>query len=219
MGLHLDITNDDLENDAERFQRLSIAADIVGQLFLDEPSPEMLTALTNPDLLRDWPLQDPDSLEALALLEQAAVSPDTVEALQRDHLYLFIGAGAPLAQPYESPYFSLDGLVLDGAASEVEAFYATVGFQPGSGTGELGNLPPDHIGFELRCIAHIAALVAAAPSVRERERLVALLRHFAVEHPARFAEQVLAGVAEHARTAVYRALPGLTRGVLRAAVG
>lgn len=209
----------DMDRGMERFRRLSVAAVIVGQLFLDEPSPEMLTALTNPDLLKDWPLQDPDSRAATELLEQAAVSPDTVEALQRDHLYLFIGAGAPLTQPYESPYFSPDGLVLDGAASEVEAFYATVGFQPGSSTGELGNLPPDHIGFELRCIAHVAALVAAASSLRERERLVALLRHFAVEHPARFAEQVLAGVAEHARTAVYRALPGLTRGVLRAAVG
>ncbi len=104
----------DMDRGMERFRRLSVAADIVGQLFLDEPSPEMLTALTNPDLLKDWPLQDPDSREATAMLERSAAQPDTVEQLQRDHLYLFIGTGAPLAQPYESPYFSLDGLVLDG---------------------------------------------------------------------------------------------------------
>lgn len=212
----------DMDRGMERFRRLSVAADIVGQLFLDEPSPEMLTALTNPDLLKDWPLQDPDSREATAMLERSAAQPDTVEQLQRDHLYLFIGTGAPLAQPYESPYFSLDGLVLDGVAPQVEAFYATVGFQPALSTGglgnKLGNLPPDHIGFELRCIAHVAALVAGAPNAREYERLVALLRQFAINHPARFAEQVLAGVTEHARTAVYQALPGLTQGVRRAAV-
>lgn len=172
----------DMDRGMERFRRLSVAAVIVGQLFLDEPSPEMLTALTNPDLLKDWPLQDPDSREATAMLERSAAQPDTVEQLQRDHLYLFIGTGAPLAQPYESPYFSLDGLVLDGAAS------------------------------------HVAALVADAPNAREYEHLVALLRQFAINHLARFAEQVLAGVTEHARTAVYQALPGLTRGVVRDAV-
>lgn len=158
----------DMDRGMERFRRLSVAAVIVGQLFLDEPSPEMLTALTNPDLLKDWPLQDPDSREATAMLERSAAQPDTVEQLQRDHLYLFIGTGAPLAQPYESPYFSLDGLVLDGVASQVEAFYATVGFQPALSTGglgnKLGNLPPDHIGFELRCIAHVAALVPGRPT-------------------------------------------------------
>lgn len=205
--------------DTEQAQRLSIAADIVGQLFLDEPAPEMLAALTNVELLHAWPLRDDDSRSALEHLQQAASSPDSIEALQRDHLYLFIGAGAPLAGPYESPYFSPDGLVLDAAAAQVEAFYAAVGFHPAAGAGQLGNLPPDHLGLELRCVAHVAARIAAAPTEPERQQLAAALRRFVSEHPARFAEHVLAGVTEHARTDVYRALPGLTRGVLRAALG
>lgn len=65
----------------------------------------------------------------------------------------------------------------------------------------------------------MAARIAAAPTEPERQQLAAALRRFVSEHPARFAEHVLAGVTEHARTAVYRALPGLTRGVLRAALG
>ena len=77
--------------------------------------------------------------------------------------------------------------------------------------------PPSRIRLN-SCIAHVAALVAGAPNAPEYERLVALLRQFAINHPARFAEHVLAGVTEHTRTAVYLALPGLTRGVLRAAV-
>ncbi|MEH0146608.1 molecular chaperone TorD family protein [Corynebacterium sp. Q4381] len=203
--------------DTEHAQRLSLAADIVGQLFLDEPSPEMLQALTNPDLLADWPLQDASSrAAATSLIERAECGrPDTVEDLKRDHLYLFIGAGTPLAQPYESPYFSPDGLVLDGAAAEVEAAYKAVGF---NATKQWGNLPPDHLGLELRCIAHVAGMAAGAASVDERERLVGFLRSFTASHPARFADQVLDGVQQHAATGVYQALPSLTRGVLHAAL-
>lgn len=205
--------------DTEQAQRLSIAADVVGQLFLDEPSPTMLTALTHPELLRDWPLSDVDSRRAIKHLHQAVSSPDSLEALQRDHLYLFIGTGAPLAGPYESPYVSPDGLVLDTAAAQVASFYAAVGFDPAAGRTLLGNLPPDHLGLELRCVAHVAARIASAPTAREREQLNAALCGFVTQHPARFAEQVLAAVATHARTAVYQALPGLTRGVLRTTLG
>lgn len=201
----------------EQAQRLSLAADLTGQLFLDEPAPHMLDALTNPDLLRDWPLQDSQSRAATSALINRAESghADSLEELQRDHLYLFIGAGAPLAQPYESPYFSPDGLILDAAGAAVEAAYDAVGFPP---SRRWGNIPPDHIGLELLCVGHIAGLIAAAPSPQEREHLIAFLRSFTAAHPARFSHLVLTGVEQHARSAIYRALPGFTRGVLNAAL-
>lgn len=185
-------------------ERLHIAADVVGQLFLDEPQGQLYDALTNPELLHSWPLEDEDSRAATALL--LAAKPDSIAELQRDHLYLFIGVSAPLAQPYESPYFSKDGLVMDDPTGEVSAFYQRVGFDPG-----VDNLPPDHIGFEFRCISYLSKLIL------EQRLSPAVLRQFVAEHPGRFAPQVLTAVDQHARTAIYRALPGLARGVLGAA--
>lgn len=193
----------------ELVERCHIAADIVGQLFLDEPQGPLLDALSDPSFLQSWPLEDDASQHAInALLE---TERDTAEALQRDHLYLFIGVSSPLAQPYESPYFSKDGLVMDEDAAAVAAVYHQVGFDPGA-----DNLPPDHIGLEFRCISHLCALALNASSEADQAAALAVLCSFTAEHPARFAEQVLGGVEKHANTAIYRALPGLTRGVLAA---
>ena len=195
--------------DTELLERCHIAADIVGQLFLDEPQGPLVDALSDPSFLQSWPLEDDASQQAIAALLQA--ERDTAEALQRDHLYLFIGVSAPLAQPYESPYFSKDGLVMDEDTAAVAAFYQQVGFAPG-----MDNLPPDHIGLEFRCIGHLCALALNAAGKEHRNAALDALRTFTQEHPARFAEQVLAGVEKHANTAIYRALPGLARGVLNA---
>ena len=62
----------------------------------------------------------------------------------------------------------------------------------------------------------MCALALSASSEADQAAALAVLRSFTAEHPARFAEQVLGGVEKHANTAIYRALPGLTRGVLAA---
>ncbi|WP_394282132.1 molecular chaperone [Corynebacterium sp.] len=181
--------------------RLAIAADIVGQLYLSVPRPELRTALNDEQFLRDWPLADEHSAQAVQLLLEA--EPDTEEELKRDHLYLFTGIGAPLAQPYESPYFAPDGLVMDTATAEVTEVYRQVGFSTGTAT-----MPDDHIGFQLMCIGHMARGHASADDIAQ----------FVEQHLGRFADKVMAGVDEHARTAIYRALPDLTRGVIAAAL-
>ena len=193
----------------ELLERCRIAADIVGQLFLDEPQGPLLDALSAPSFLQSWPLEDNTSQQAITGLLQA--ERDTAEALQRDHLYLFIGVSSPLAQPYESPYFSKDGLVMDDDTAAVAAFYHQVGFAPGA-----DNLPPDHIGLEFRCISHLCTLALNASGEEARTAALGALKTFTTEHPARFAEQVLGCVEKHANTAIYRALPGLARGVLAA---
>ena len=195
--------------DTELLERCHIAADIVGQLFLDEPQGPLLDALSDPSFLQSWPLENDASQQAIAALLKA--ERDTAEALQRDHLYLFIGVSAPLAQPYESPYFSKDGLVMDDDTAAVAAFYHQIGFAPG-----MDHLPPDHIGLEFRCIGYLCALSLNADREEDRSAALEALRTFTAEHPGRFAEQVLGGVEKHANTAIYRALPGLARGVLAA---
>ncbi|WP_257182973.1 TorD/DmsD family molecular chaperone [Corynebacterium cystitidis] len=195
--------------ETDRAQRLAIAADIVGQLFLEAPRPALAAALHDEEFLQDWPLDDDHSRAATRMLRSA--SPDSADELKRDHLYLFTGIGAPLAQPYESPYFSPDGLVFDSATAEVAEIYRQVGFSTGTDT-----MPADHIGFQLLCVGHITRQIAAlAPSVGAYTEI---LRSFVDKHLGRFSEHVLVSVEEHARCSIYQALPGLTRGVITTAL-
>ncbi|MDR7329845.1 TorD/DmsD family molecular chaperone [Corynebacterium guangdongense] len=187
----------------ESAQRVLTAALVISPLYLAAPSRGLRENLQNPTMLEAWPLADASSARGLAALNGGA---DTAEQLAHDHLYLYTGVSAPLAQPYESPYFSGDGLVMDERAAQVRAAYARLGFRAPD-----PRYPDDHIGLE------IAFLAECARAINNGQDAAPLLREFLDDHLATFAPQVCAATRSHASTAIYRALPDLTEGLIASA--
>lgn len=189
----------------ELAQRVLTAAVVISPLFLGAPSRGLRENLQDRDMLAAWPLADAASRRGLATLREGA-GADTEERLAHDHLYLYTGVSAPLAQPYESPYFSGDGLVMDERAAQVRSCYTRLGVRAPD-----VRYPDDHIGLEIAFVAECARAIAQGTDAAP------LLREFLDEHLGTFAPQVLAATREHATTAIYRALPDLTEGLIAAA--
>ncbi|HEY4599356.1 hypothetical protein [Corynebacterium sp.] len=78
---------------------ISESALVVSQLFLAAPNSELRGALQDDGALAEWPLTDQQSQRGIAILRDAVRegNVDSHEDLERDHLYLFIGIGKPLA--------------------------------------------------------------------------------------------------------------------------
>lgn len=185
---------------------ISEAALVVSQLFLAAPNSELRGALQDDDALAQWPLTDQQSQRGIAMLREAVRegNVDSHEDLERDHLYLFTGIGKPLAQPYESPYLSKEGLLFEEQTVAVREAYAAHGLRVPN-----PRVPDDHIGYEFAFVAHLAGQVAEGNATA----LPALYR-FVSEHLGCFSGDVAEGLREHARTATYRALAELSEGVL-----
>lgn len=188
----------------EHAQRVLTAALVISPLYLAAPSRGLRENLQNPAMLEAWPLADAASARGLATLRGGA---DTAEQLAHDHLYLYTGVSAPLAQPYESPYFSSDGLVMDERAAQVRAYYARLGFKAPD-----ARYPDDHIGLEIAFLAECARAINNG-----QDSAAELLRGFLDEHLSTFAPQVCEATRSHATTAIYRALPDLTQGLIDSA--
>lgn len=158
------------------------------------------------DALAEWPLTDPQSFQAIAMLREAVRegNVDSHEDLERDHPYLFTGIGNLLAQPYESPYLSKEGLLFEEQTVAVREAYAAHGLRVPD-----PRVPDDHIGYEFAFVSHLAGQVAEGNA----GALPALYR-FVSEHLGCFAGDVAKELREHARTVTYRALAELSEGVL-----
>lgn len=182
------------------------AAMVVSQLFLAAPNPELRAALQDDDALAEWPLADPQSQRGVAMLREAVRSGDvdSPEVLERDHLYLFTGIGKPLAQPFESPYLSKEGLLFEEQTVAVRQAYAAHGLQVPN-----PRVPDDHIGYEFSFVCHLAGQASAGNA-----GALPALNSFVGQHLGRFAGDVAEALREHARTVTYRALAELSEGVL-----
>lgn len=186
------------------FRRIHAAGSVLSRLFLSSPVDTFVDSLFDVSMLDNWPLEDERSARGIVRLKQGP--RDSKEALDHDHLYLFTGVSAPLAQPYESPYVTDDGLVFeDEVTMRVRELYTAFGLAvPNQGT-----YPDDHIGYEIAFVSTGCYEIgsgnaeAKAPTIEMFD-----------EHLTRFAPQVIAAVREHATTAVYQALPDLTEGLL-----
>lgn len=186
-------------------QRIHAAGSVLSRLFLNPPA--NLELLFDEGMLRHWPLKDDRSQVGISRLLNA--TPDTREALNHDHLYLFTGVSAPLAQPYESPYVTDDGLVFDDSVTlRVRDLYSQFGLS----VPDQGRYPDDHIGYEIAFVSTGCYEIGTGNA-----DAVAPTKEMLNEHLLAFAPAVLDAVREHAQTAVYQALPDLTEGFLTSA--
>ncbi|WKD58811.1 TorD/DmsD family molecular chaperone [Corynebacterium caspium] len=193
-------------------ERIAAAAKVVSELYLQAPSQQLRTALADPEMLAQWPLNDPASVRGISILQEAinggagaagagggaGGGAGTAEDEAHDHLYLYVGIGRPLAQPCESPYFSDDGLVFDEDTFAVRRWYQKYGMAAAN-----HRLPDDHIGVEFAFIGELAT----------RGELVAA-QDFVTAHLGRFAPQVFAATSANAISPTYKALPELSQGIL-----
>lgn len=185
-------------------QRIHAAGSVISRLFL--ASPTNIDLLFDEGMLDNWPLEDSRSHAGVARLR---TQPDTKEALDRDHLYLFTGVSAPLAQPYESPYVTDDGLVFeDSVTLRVRDLYSQFGLS----VPDQGRYPDDHIGYEIAFVSTGCYEIGAG-----NPAALAPTKEMLNEHLLAFAPAVLTAVRQHAQTAVYQALPDLTEGFLTSA--
>jgi putative dimethyl sulfoxide reductase chaperone len=88
-------------------------------------------------------------VKSLQVLEE--VKENTIQTLEHDYNRLFVGPNKLLASPFESSYRNYEGNVLQQETLKVRNFYHFVGVK----VANEGQIPDDHIQFELEFILHV----------------------------------------------------------------
>lgn len=193
---------------------------LLGKILYAEPDRSWLDTLIRDDVFAEAPFgQDqPETKKGLELLGDwdDQISEQEFEKIKRDHFYLFLGVGKPLAPVWESVYFSESRLLFQEQTLEVRKWYARYGLE----VERVGHEPDDHIGLELSFVAHLATLAALAlekNNQAEAEELLQAQRDFLSHHLLRWAMDWAELVQKHASTNFYRGLAHMTLGGLQAA--
>ncbi|WP_428908032.1 TorD/DmsD family molecular chaperone [Niallia sp. Krafla_26] len=90
-----------------------------------------------------------DISQALKILED--VNESDLETFEYDYNRLFVGPNGLLSSPFESSYRNLEGTIMQQDTLKVRNFYHHVGLQ----VENEGQVPDDHIVFELELILHL----------------------------------------------------------------
>lgn len=202
-------------NRHDYFYARRFAWDLLRRLFMEEPTPALLSYLKHEHPFRLFPhLEDTPAVDRarediagfLAEREFQAEDAD-FDDLHWDFTRLFIGPEAPLAPPWESVYVSRDKLLFQKNTQLVQQYYQTYGFRLASGELEAA----DHIGFELDFLYHlseqtVALTEAGAQEGADFQRLLAAQLTFLRQHLLAFVEPFSRHLYNHAQTDFYRAL-------------
>lgn len=195
-----------------------LAYSFLSRAFYAPPDKALIDTLAAEALFDAWPLEttQPEAAAGLTLLRQfcSAWSAAGLEALQNDYRRLFVGPDRLLAPPWESVYRSPDHLLFDMHTIQVRLIYQHFGMP----IPQLYAEPDDHLGLELRFIAHLCAFGLSGLEEQAPERVEAAtagIRHFMSAHLSRWAPDCLNRVIENARTDYYRGCAQLALGCLR----
>jgi TorA maturation chaperone TorD len=194
-----------------------LAYQFLGAVFSGPPAEELVRRVVVEDLFADWPLEtdEPEVRTGLALLRDFCRSPgaERLAPLLADHGRLFEVPGEAFVRPWESVYRSEEHLLFERETREVAESYRRFGME----VPNPGAEPEDHLGLELRFVAHLCVLGEAAIARGDRAALrevVGGMGAFFDEHLTRWAEPCLLQVIGNARTAYYRGAAHLARGCI-----
>lgn len=137
--------------------------------------------------------------KALTLLDD--INEQTLETFEYDYNRLFVGPNKLLASPYESSYLNIEGKVMQAVTLNVRNFYHHEGLQ----VDLEGQLPDDHLLFELEFILHLMRFA------EKRE----VLRLFLKNHPLKWYEAHCARIEENSQNTITLAFAYLLRGYLQ----
>ncbi len=182
----------------------------IARLLSAPPDARMLELFARDSDRASWPIHNDLSDRALDIIAKGFV-PDAV----RDEWVQLLGECPDAVELRESRWRGLDSDVLGSALARR---YASAEL----GRTHLGEQRPDHLSVELAYLAHLTADLARAIGQEPDEVATAIrgdLASFRREHVDTFCGEALAELGERARTAVLRAVPGLTAGFLAALDG
>lgn len=199
---------------ADRLDRFAAAYLLLARLYAAAPDQALLDALAAPGQLDAWPMErDANTAEGLRLLAAHFASPATLEELELDHQWLFIGPGMPKAVPCESVYRSTEQLLFEEATFAVRAAYRAFGLE----APRLNQEPDDHISLELSFLAHLCQLGLDAIERDDAftlDRCLAAEQAFLADHVLQWVPEMLQRMREGAETDFHRGVAALTSGVL-----
>ena len=174
-------------------------------------------ALLTPEFWRDFPLEPANDVMAAALGQLDGVTTglsalprdEALQLVQTEYTVLFLGAGEPLAPPWESLYRTPEKLLFGPPVGQVRAFMERFGVE----AVEKYRMPEDHMGLELMLLA-----AAGEASVRKGgadwQNSARLQAEFIAAHPLDWIGDLARAAADHATAGFYAAVIGLVHGVL-----
>ncbi|WP_409275075.1 TorD/DmsD family molecular chaperone [Neobacillus sp. SCS-31] len=127
--------------------------------------------------------------KAIQCLEE--VDAAAIQAFEYDYNRLFVGPNKLLASPYESSYRNIEGTVLQQETLKVRNFYHHAGLQ----VADEGQMPDDHIQFELELILHLL-----------NERNDQLYKMFLKKHLLQWAFEHCARIIKNSDNSITRAM-------------
>jgi TorA maturation chaperone TorD len=186
-------------------------------LCLLEPVQEDRAQMLKPEFWREFPLAPANDVMRTALGKLVKVTSGlaslpgdaALQAVQLEFASLFLGAGNPLAPPWESMYRTPERLLFGQPAFRVREFMAQFGLAPVAQYRQ----PEDHLGLELMLLA-AASESATSPSVGEWRESAKLQAAFIADHPLGWVEDLERDAAANGQVGFYAALIGLVRSVL-----
>jgi TorA maturation chaperone TorD len=133
---------------------------LLGKLLFTFPEKDWLAALAAESVFAEAPFaaKQPDVkaglelLNAWADLNHEGLSDHNFDDVVADYTRLFIGPGSVLAPPWESVFVEKGRMIFQKATLDVRDWYRRHGLQ----SVKLYQEPDDHIGLELRFLAHLA---------------------------------------------------------------
>lgn len=174
--------------------RVGTAGYVLGRLLVKLPNQALAGNFGDVKMRETWPLRDAQTMEALASLQ-----PDHYADVARDYASLFLGE--PRVALQESAW---RGGEAAAALADVSAYFEASQLQPVPQT--------DNVGHQFTLLGHVTARMGREPE--NAAELAAIALDLRANHLDRVIEQILQGISRHARTYLYRALPGLARGFL-----
>ncbi|RDU38206.1 hypothetical protein DRW41_01150 [Neobacillus piezotolerans] len=152
------------------------------------------------NILREYKLAriNGEAGKAIQCLEEA--DADAIQMFEYDYNRLFVGPTKLLASPYESSYRNFEGTVLQQETLMVRNFYYHAGLQ----VAEEGQMPDDHIQFELELILHLL-----------NERDDQLYKLFLEKHLLQWAFEHCAGIIKNSSNPLTRTMGILLKEFLR----
>jgi TorA maturation chaperone TorD len=194
-----------------------LAYSFLSRAFYESPSKELIDTLAADELFDAWPLETShtEAETGLALLRNfcATWRSEDLGALEHDYLQLFVGPGHLQAAPWESVYRSPDHLLFSPDTLAVRHEFQRFGMP----IPNLGSEPDDHLGLELRFIAHLSELGLTAIDHDRPDVLdvaITEIRSFLSDHLLQWAPECLNLVIEKAESDYYRGCAHLALGCL-----
>jgi TorA maturation chaperone TorD len=175
------------------------------------PRPEWMHGLE--ELTRALALLGSGAQAEAAALEQDLAAVGDRTTLEIDFARLFAGPFLILAPPYGSIYLEGVRRLMGDSTMAVQAQYRDLGLDLAPGFKEA----PDHIAAELEFLHVLVCQEVTAIQEGDRRLLQDSLQRqqtFLTRHLGQWVEAFAAKVSEHAATAFYRRLAGVTRGFI-----